>query len=233
MKKCYRPLHTPHWLTTLNSLKTLWTRQKPQRGLLDKNLPYPQVVASCIKLGFLSNQNSCLEPFEQWVADVGCSYFGRSSKQRYLTPAFSFETLGFTLFYPILKTHPYNSTFLLPPQQTTTNYKNLKQHCSLNQQKFISLHFWRSQVQNGSHGAKNQVSAGLCSFWKFCGESVPLLFTFFGLWLLPPTSKLKTETQVLLTPGHIDTNPHLSTCTYIGFTWIIQVNLLKYSWLHL
>ena len=192
MKKCYRPLHTPHWLTTLNSLKTLWTRQKPQRGLLDKNLPYPQVLASCIKLGFLSNQNSCLEPFEQWVADVGCSYFGRSSKQKYLTPAFSFETLGFTLFYPILKTNPHSSTFLLPPQQTTTNYKNLKQHYRLKQQKFISLHFWRSQVQNGLPEIKSSqtvlllesLGENFLAFHNFCRQPALL-----GLWPLPPSSK--------------------------------------------
>lgn len=68
--------------------------------------------------------------------------------------------------------------------------------CGLKQYKCILLQFWGSEVQNGS--------AGLCSFWRSRGGSIPLPFPasrgFFGSW--PPSSN-----DITLTPASVVTSP--------------------------
>lgn len=48
------------------------------------------------------------------------------------------------------------------------------------QYKSTILHFWKSEVQNGSYEVQIKVSAELYMFWRLKGESVPCLFQLPG-----------------------------------------------------
>ena len=62
------------------------------------------------------------------------------------------------------------------PLATTTIYVKLS---GFKQYKLILLQFWRSEVKNGRHVAKTQVSAGPRSVWS--------LFLAFSSLQMPPT----------------------------------------------
>lgn len=66
----------------------------------------------------------------------------------------------------------------------------------LKQYRFIVLYFWRSKVQNGSHGAKSKVSAVLHSFLATLKNAFPCVsqlleatHIFLGSWPLPLSAK--------------------------------------------
>lgn len=68
------------------------------------------------------------------------------------------------------------------------------------QHNFLMLQFWRSEVWNGSYGAKIEMLAQLRSFWRFQGRICPLPFPAAGgcLHYLVEHSKLFMLSHLLL-----------------------------------
>ena len=105
------------------------------------------------------------------------------------------------------------------PIVATTNghywLSGLKRH------KFIILQFWRSEVQNGSSGAKIKVPAGLRFFLEALWKSPFLcLFQLLEDAHVPPASKPAMSGGVVLTSHHPDLLPSL------------PLPHLKAPWLH-
>lgn len=68
-------------------------------------------------------------------------------------------------------------------------YNKLPPTC-LKEQRFIILQFWRLEVHNRSHWAKNPVSAGLPWFWRLQEGLCFLAFSCFNFTLFGPSPPL-------------------------------------------
>ena len=75
---------------------------------------------------------------------------------------------------------------------------------SLKEHTFITIEFWRSELQGGYHWARTKVPAGLLSLWRLEGKTCFLDFSsfwklpeFLGLGPLPPSSKPAAEHRLI------------------------------------
>ena len=100
---------------------------------------------------------------------------------------------------------------------------------ALKQHSFIILQFWRSQVQNSSHGDKTQASAKLCSSWRL--ERRSRFLAFSSLWKMPAFLALGPSSLwpwVHVISCCSDPHPLASLsqglCDYIGRSHTIQNN---------
>lgn len=100
-------------------------------------------------------------------------------------------------------------------------------HKFCGQHKWILLHFWTSEVQNGSHWAKIKVSAGLCFFWRLRGKNLfPCFFQLLEATHVSPHGPASLWPSVVTSPFITHLRPScVDPEDYIGPIWKIQDHL--------